>query len=65
MPKFEWNNQHERAAELLAEGELTNAAICSQLGIAPSTLRNWKNRPEFAERVEVAKAYITVGPDDL
>lgn len=40
-----------RAAALVAEGELTDTQIASQLGINPSTLVRLKRKPAFADKV--------------
>ncbi len=47
-----WTQRHELAAGLVAEGGLSNAEICDRVGIAPTTLANWKRRPEFVTRVD-------------
>ncbi|HLV78743.1 MAG TPA: hypothetical protein VKT32_00635 [Chthonomonadaceae bacterium] len=46
-----WTANKERAAALVAADELADEAIAAEVGIAPRTLRNWKTRTEFAERV--------------
>src|SRR6202000_1421788 len=40
-----------RAAQLIADGQLTDKAIAGEVGINPWTLWEWRKRPEFAERV--------------
>lgn len=56
--KLQWTERHELAAKLVAEGRLRNAEICAQAGISTSTLANWKNKAEFAARVdEIVEAF--------
>lgn len=43
--------KRHRAAVLLAEDELTDEAIASEVGIQRRTLARWKNDPEFAALV--------------
>jgi hypothetical protein len=52
MSLIQWTERHENAAKLVAEGELSNVAICARVGISSSTLNVWKKRPEFAARVD-------------
>jgi hypothetical protein len=58
MPEFRWNDQRSQAAQHVAERKMTIQQICDELGIDPKTLNNWKNRPEFRERVnKLVKEY--------
>src|SRR5215218_8687430 len=47
-----WSARHEEAAHLLAAGDLSYPEIARRLGIARSVLWEWRQRPDFAERVE-------------
>lgn len=49
---FAWTGQRLRAAELLAEDELTDLVIAETVGISDRQLRNWKQHPEFRAKVE-------------
>lgn len=48
---FTWNTAKLKAAELLADDELTHAQIAEQVGISERQLRNWKNHPDFQAKV--------------
>jgi hypothetical protein len=48
--------KQERAAQLLAEDDLTDEAIAAEVEIGARTLWRWKHRPEFAERVKHYRA---------
>lgn len=52
MAVFKWNEQRILAAQLLAEGNLTDEAIATELGVVRATLSNWKQTPEFAGRIQ-------------
>jgi hypothetical protein len=49
---FEWDARRERAAALLAEGELTDVEIAAEVEVTDRTLRTWKKIPAFAARVK-------------
>jgi hypothetical protein len=49
---FVWTVQREEAAALVADDTMTNAAICTRVGISLATLARWKHAPEFTARVE-------------
>ena len=49
---FEWTGAKERAATLLADGELTDQEIAEEVGVNRWTLWSWKQHPDFAARVE-------------
>ena len=51
MAEFEWDKRTERAAELIAAGDLKYNEIAAEVGIEPRTLWNWRHNPEFAARV--------------
>lgn len=46
-----WTQKRARAAALAAEDVLADAEIARKVGVARSTLSEWKARPEFAARV--------------
>lgn len=50
-PAFRWTPARERAAFLLADDELSDAAIAGEVGVHPVTLASWKRRNEFRERM--------------
>lgn len=52
MAVFEWTKPKVEAAELLAARNLPTHEIAERVGIARSTLWEWKRLPEFAARVE-------------
>lgn len=45
-------DQHIEAAQLLAEGEMTDVAIAERFGITRQTLWNWRQKPEFAALID-------------
>jgi transposase-like protein len=49
--KFAWTGRKERAAQLLAEDELSDAEIARQAGVSERQLYRWKAHPEFAGRL--------------
>lgn len=51
MKVFRITDQHVMAAQLLADGELTNNAIAERLGITYQTLWNWRQHEDFAALV--------------
>lgn len=57
---FAWNSQRLKAAELIADGELTDLQIAEQVKISDRQLRTWKQHPDFqakvAEYVQVLEA---------
>ncbi len=48
---FSWSPRKERAAQLLADGQQTAAAIAGEVGVTDRQLRRWQQHPEFAARV--------------
>jgi hypothetical protein len=48
---FEWTGARERAAALLADGELTDQGIADEVGVNRWTLWSWKRHPDFKARV--------------
>jgi ParB-like chromosome segregation protein Spo0J len=56
MADFKWTEPAELAAELVAEGELSLDAIAERVGVARSTLRRWRQHPQFNARVDEALA---------
>lgn len=52
MDAFIWTGQSEDAAQLLADGRLTQQEIAGRIGVDRKTLWNWRQHPEFAARVE-------------
>lgn len=53
-----WNGNKRRAAELVAQDQLTDAEIAKECGVHKVTLERWKQYPEFAERVNEIKTEI-------
>ena len=49
---FKWNEQREQAAQLIAEGDLSDSQIAERLEIGRRTLFDWRQRPEFLARVD-------------
>jgi hypothetical protein len=56
--KFPWTKDRECAAILLAEDELSDDEIASQVGISRSTLSRWKEREAFQTRIAEHAAHI-------
>jgi AcrR family transcriptional regulator len=52
MATFPWTEQTEKAAELLAVGELTVGEIAEAAGVSRQTIYNWRDHPEFKARVD-------------
>lgn len=48
---FVWSESASRAALLLAEDRLTDAAIAKKVGIGTTKLYEWKRHPDFADQV--------------
>lgn len=56
--EFQWANDSTDAAQLLADGNLTDVLIAEKIGVARSTLSRWKTHPEFQARIdEILEAY--------
>lgn len=51
MNTFEWTKQRERAAALIAKGELTMEQIADEIDCGVATLYRWKDNEEFIKRV--------------
>jgi hypothetical protein len=51
MTPFAWCKRSLRAAELVAEGRLTNAQAAAEVGLSRQGLDRWKAHPEFKARV--------------
>lgn len=49
---FEWTDQREEAALLVAEDRLSDEQIAEKCSIGRTTLHRWKLEPAFAGRVE-------------
>lgn len=49
---FKWKKPQEDAAILLAEDELTDLEIATQIGVSRRQLATWKLHPEFSARIE-------------
>lgn len=47
-----WTQKHERAVELVVDGRKSDEEIAFELGIHRATLHRWKERPDFARRVD-------------
>lgn len=52
MSQFRWDEQSEKAAELVAAGELPYSEVAARAGVDRCTVYRWRRTPEFAERVE-------------
>jgi transposase-like protein len=52
MARFRWTAESERAAQLIADGKLTNQKVADEVGVARQQLDRWKTYPEFRSRVE-------------
>ncbi len=48
---WEWNTVREKAAQLVAQDELTDLKIAESIGVAEVTVERWKRVPEFRARV--------------
>lgn len=55
---FEWNGITEKAAQLLAEGDLGLGEIAKECGIRREMLWEWRKYPEFIKEVEDRKEEI-------
>jgi hypothetical protein len=51
LDPWTWTAERERAAQLVADGHLTNDEIAVECGVGGRSLRDWKRCPEFRERV--------------
>jgi len=51
VSNFEWNAQRYKAAQLLAEGRLTDEEIAEQLAITRRTLTRWKTQIAFIDYI--------------
>lgn len=50
-----WNRAKIEAARMLAEDEATDKEISAKVGVSRTALADWKNIPEFAERMRVLR----------
>ena len=48
---WKWTTRRERAAQLVADDQLTDTEIALQCGVTQRQLERWKKVPEFQERV--------------
>jgi hypothetical protein len=48
---FAWTVARERAAALLADGELSDREVANEVGVDRPTLWRWRQHPDFAARV--------------
>ena len=51
MSEFQWTKQRIQAAQLVADGKLTEVEIAIEVGISDRQLRRWKRIPEFQSEV--------------
>jgi hypothetical protein len=51
LDPWTWTGERERAAQLVADGHLTNDEIAVECGVSGRSLRDWKRCLEFRERV--------------
>lgn len=49
--KFPWDELRSKAAQQVAEGQLTEHQIAEGLGLARATIERWKSHPGFQARV--------------
>lgn len=49
---FPWDDLRREAAQLLADGRLTDQEIADKAGVARTTLWRWRKHPEFAAEIE-------------
>lgn len=52
MDAFRWTGSSERAAELIADGQLTLNEIAEEIDVDRKTLWNWRQQAEFTARIE-------------
>ena len=69
MTGFQWTEQKEKAATLLAQDDLTDVEIAERVAVSPRALYQWKARSEFRERVTsnveaLRQAALSVGIAD-
>lgn len=53
MAEFKWNDERRLAAQLLADGNLTDAEIGDKCNVSRQAIWNWKQEPEFTAEVEI------------
>lgn len=51
-PPWQWSGRKDKAARFLAAGEKTLEEICAIIYASRRQLFNWRQQPEFSERVE-------------
>lgn len=61
MADFLWTAERTQAAQLVAEGELTDGQIATAVGVVRQTIASWRRTPEFSERSEAISAEINAG----
>ncbi|WP_143206211.1 phBC6A51 family helix-turn-helix protein [Singulisphaera sp. GP187] len=49
---FKWSDERRTAALRLAEGNLTDAQIATEVGVCRRTIWSWKQIPEFSATIE-------------
>lgn len=52
MPDWNWDENRRRAAELVADGELSDAQIGDRIGVTRQAIWQWRRVPEFMARVD-------------
>lgn len=62
-----WNDQREKAAQMVADGSHSREEIFTELGISRRTLQIWMSREDFQDRVqEIYRQYrVAVGSKGL
>lgn len=63
---FKWNAIKDQCALLIAEGELSDGEIAAQLTVDRTSVWEWRQRPEFVERIDahievIRKIFIKSG----
>lgn len=58
VPEFAWTGARLKAASLVAQDVLTNGEIGRACGVTEKTIERWKQRADFAARVESERVAI-------
>lgn len=55
MAGFHWTEERKKAAQLVADRNLTYIEIAAECGVVRETLYEWRQDPEFIDRVKFLK----------